>query len=214
LLKEKRRRGFFPAAFGLLRQFAISGAAEARPVVKQNMTDVDHASHLERSAETARQTSAEIAFRLVELASALSLFYRQMEDMEKSISGTVDATERSAVLGATKRLLSVLRSSGFQPDKQNKRRGLPVASAGVAGAVAARQNSLTPREKQVLDLVVGGATSREGAVAINISPRTFEGHRAKIMQKLQAKNVADLVLKGFGRDIAFARTTSAKRGVN
>lgn len=54
-------------------------------------------------------------------------------------------------------------------------------------------DGLTPREAAILALIVQGSTNRAAAVALGISPRTVEFHRANIMLKLSAKNVADLV---------------------
>jgi DNA-binding CsgD family transcriptional regulator len=52
---------------------------------------------------------------------------------------------------------------------------------------------LTVRERQVLDLVSSGTSSKEGALRLEISPRTFEAHRAQVIRKLGARNTADLV---------------------
>jgi DNA-binding CsgD family transcriptional regulator len=52
---------------------------------------------------------------------------------------------------------------------------------------------LTPRERQVLAEVMVGASSKEAGRRLGISPRTVEVHRARIMEKLRAKNAADLV---------------------
>jgi FixJ family two-component response regulator len=52
---------------------------------------------------------------------------------------------------------------------------------------------LTPRERDVLAKIVAGASSKEAALQLGISFRTIEVHRANIMQKLGAKNVADLI---------------------
>jgi DNA-binding NarL/FixJ family response regulator len=52
---------------------------------------------------------------------------------------------------------------------------------------------LTPREHEVLGLIVGGASNKEGAHQLGITTRTFEVHRAHIMEKLGARNAADLV---------------------
>jgi FixJ family two-component response regulator len=52
---------------------------------------------------------------------------------------------------------------------------------------------LTARESSVLTLVIGGSTSREAGLLLGVSPRTVEFHRANIMQKFSARNVADLV---------------------
>jgi DNA-binding NarL/FixJ family response regulator len=53
--------------------------------------------------------------------------------------------------------------------------------------------ALTPREHEVLGLIVGGASNKEGAHRLGITTRTFEVHRAHIMEKLGARNAADLV---------------------
>jgi FixJ family two-component response regulator len=52
---------------------------------------------------------------------------------------------------------------------------------------------LTPREFQVLELIAGGASSKEAGRHLGISPRTIEVHRARVMEKLGAKNTIDLV---------------------
>ncbi|MBO6640541.1 MAG: hypothetical protein JJ913_19660 [Rhizobiaceae bacterium] len=52
---------------------------------------------------------------------------------------------------------------------------------------------LTHRERVVLAQVVKGASSKEAARALNISPRTVEFHRKNIMRKLGARNVVDLL---------------------
>lgn len=52
---------------------------------------------------------------------------------------------------------------------------------------------LTPRERQVLDLVVSGNTNKGVARQLRISERTVEIHRAKVMEKMQAKSLAELV---------------------
>jgi DNA-binding CsgD family transcriptional regulator len=52
---------------------------------------------------------------------------------------------------------------------------------------------LTPREREVLGLITGGASNKEGGHRLGISTRTFEAHRANLMGKFGAKNAADLV---------------------
>jgi len=54
-------------------------------------------------------------------------------------------------------------------------------------------SSLTPRERQVLAEIMAGASNKEAGRTLGISPRTIEVHRARIMEKLSAKNAADLV---------------------
>jgi FixJ family two-component response regulator len=52
---------------------------------------------------------------------------------------------------------------------------------------------LTPRESEVLALFVAGASNKEAGRQLGISPRTIEVHRARIMEKLGAKNIADVI---------------------
>jgi FixJ family two-component response regulator len=57
----------------------------------------------------------------------------------------------------------------------------------------AGRDLLTPRECEVLALIAGGLSNKEAGRELGISPRTIEVHRARIMDKLGAKNAADLV---------------------
>ena len=52
---------------------------------------------------------------------------------------------------------------------------------------------LTPRERQVLQLITNGRSNKEAGRQLGISPRTIEVHRARVMEKLGARNTADLM---------------------
>jgi FixJ family two-component response regulator len=52
---------------------------------------------------------------------------------------------------------------------------------------------LTPREREVLQRISAGASNKEAGRQLGISPRTVEVHRARIMEKIGARNTADLV---------------------
>nr|WP_245310125.1 helix-turn-helix transcriptional regulator [Bradyrhizobium jicamae] len=66
---------------------------------------------------------------------------------------------------------------------------------GQALALESGQKPLTKREREVLSLISEGCSNKQGALRMNISPRTFESHRAEAMRKLGARNTADLVRK-------------------
>jgi two-component system response regulator FixJ len=59
--------------------------------------------------------------------------------------------------------------------------------------VAARVDSLTPREREVLERLVTGRANKVIAYELDISPRTVEIHRARVMEKMQARNLSHLV---------------------
>jgi len=59
--------------------------------------------------------------------------------------------------------------------------------------VAARVEELTSREREVMDLVVVGKATKRIAVDLGISPKTVESHRARIMHKMAADSLAELV---------------------
>ena len=60
-------------------------------------------------------------------------------------------------------------------------------------AVAARVAQLTAREREVMDLVVAGHPNKVIANRLGITVRTVEIHRAKVMDKVQARNLSELV---------------------
>jgi DNA-binding NarL/FixJ family response regulator len=66
---------------------------------------------------------------------------------------------------------------------------------GVMLASESDQKPLTRREREVLALISEGCSNKQGALRMQISPRTFESHRAEAMRKLGARNTADLVRK-------------------
>jgi two-component system, LuxR family, response regulator FixJ len=60
-------------------------------------------------------------------------------------------------------------------------------------ALMERLESLTPREREVLELLVIGHPNKVIAHRLDISPRTVEIHRAHVMEKMQAKSLPELV---------------------
>ena len=60
-------------------------------------------------------------------------------------------------------------------------------------AVAERMSLLTPREHEVMTLVVVGKANKVIAIELSISERTVELHRGRIMKKMQARSLAELM---------------------
>jgi len=100
-------------------------------------------------------------------------------------AGAFDFIEKpfadDALLDSVRRALAQARTRERSPP--------PAAAADVARRIAA----LTPREREVLDHLVRGSPHKVIAYELNISPRTIEVHRARIMQKMEARNLAHLV---------------------
>ena len=59
--------------------------------------------------------------------------------------------------------------------------------------IRTRFDSLTPREKEVLDLVVAGLLNKQIADELGTSELTVKTHRAHVMEKTQAESLANLV---------------------
>src|SRR4029453_6770349 len=59
--------------------------------------------------------------------------------------------------------------------------------------VKARVESLTPREREVMGLVVDGRANKVIAIDLGLSERTVEIHRGNVMEKMGARSVAHLV---------------------
>ncbi|MFN7952329.1 MAG: response regulator transcription factor [bacterium] len=84
-----------------------------------------------------------------------------------------------------------------------------ISKAVVAGYLKRRGDSkkpspydqLTPRERQVLQLIAEGRRNREISSLLHLSIKTVEVHRAHIMDKLKARSIADLVLIAIGKGI-------------
>ena len=60
-------------------------------------------------------------------------------------------------------------------------------------ALRARYDSVTPREQQVMGLLVTGLLNKEIAATLGVSEVTIKVHRSQIMQKMQADSLANLV---------------------
>lgn len=100
-------------------------------------------------------------------------------------SGAADLIEKPF---DAERIIAQVRDALAVHAKRKKDQSDPVVALGQEGA-----SLLTPRERDVLQELVRGASNKEAGRSLGISPRTIEVHRARIMEKLGAKNAADLV---------------------
>jgi FixJ family two-component response regulator len=98
-------------------------------------------------------------------------------------AGAVDflmkPVDREALLGAVRRALS--RDAGERATRARR------------AELSARYAALTPREREVLAGVVAGRLNKQIAAELGTSERTVKGHRARLMEKMGADSLADLV---------------------
>ena len=74
-----------------------------------------------------------------------------------------------------------------------KQAGADARSEAAVLDIAARVESLSPRERQVMEGLVGGLSNKQIAREYDISPRTIEVYRANVMTKMHASSLSELV---------------------
>ena len=72
-------------------------------------------------------------------------------------------------------------------------------------------SSLTPREREVLPLVVSGLLNKQAAAQLGISEVTLQIHRGSIMKKMGAGSLADLVRMAGALEIPITRSRHPQR---
>jgi FixJ family two-component response regulator len=77
--------------------------------------------------------------------------------------------------------------AGIERDRNRRR------EANVVAELQTRFASLTPREREVLTLVITGSPNKQIAARAQLSEMTVKVHRSQIMRKMQAKSLVDLV---------------------
>jgi FixJ family two-component response regulator len=110
---------------------------------------------------------------------------------QADVPSTVKALKRGAVDFLTKpvedeELLAAVRRA-VETDA-----GARTESAGIA-AIRARLDTLTPREREVLEGVVSGKLNKQIAADLGTVEKTIKVHRGRVMEKMQAASLADLV---------------------
>ncbi|MEO5669067.1 MAG: response regulator [Ramlibacter sp.] len=78
-------------------------------------------------------------------------------------------------------------------EKAQARRLASDLNEATANAISAAREKLSDRERQVMELMIRGLHNRNIASELGISPRTVEVHKARVMEKLGARNMVDFV---------------------
>ena len=174
----------------------------------------DHLEIVQLSAARARATDeagAVIARQLNGPLTALLLYMNEIKQhshqfsqapgnrvyLQQVVENALQQTER--VCAMVKRMSA--NHPAPHPDSKSGTESLAARSrdadrkSRVMFASQSGHKPLTRREREVLGLISEGCSNKQGALRMNISPRTFESHRAEAMRKLGARNTADLVRK-------------------
>lgn len=109
--------------------------------------------------------------------------------------GTVDMCRRAFKAGATEFLEKPVDDENLLEAVHNAvREHVRTRQRDAAGRDAReRFGQLSPREREVLSLVVAGLTNKEIGRALSLSPRTVETHRAHLCAKLQVQTLAQMI---------------------
>ena len=110
-----------------------------------------------------------------------------------NVSTSVRALKGGAVDFLQKPVLpeQLLKAVRTAIEMDRRARDVAVARA----AVTKRMEELTPREREVMELLVQGKTSKEIGAALDLSVRTVEGHRGEVLRKMEVSSAAELVRK-------------------
>jgi RNA polymerase sigma factor (sigma-70 family) len=130
----------------------------------------------------------ELQGRLVELGSTVPIvFLTGYAD----VPTTVQAIKAGAEDVLTKPVSSdqLLRAIERAIERQDTARGAKIRLESIRHHLMA----LTPREREVFELVVRGKTNKQIAYELGATERTIKAHRQRVMQKMQVQSLAELV---------------------
>jgi DNA-binding CsgD family transcriptional regulator len=179
--------------------------------VEAPLSELETVRQWSARAGAADDTSAAIARQLNGPLTALLLYMGEIKQhsrqlsqnpedrayLQKIIDNALQQTERVCALvkqiGAADEPQLMAANAKREIEERTGRTGDTGRAQGLMVAMSAGQRPLTKREREVLQLISEGYSNKQGALRMQISPRTFESHRAETMRKLGARNTAELV---------------------
>jgi FixJ family two-component response regulator len=127
--------------------------------------------------------------RLIELGNQLPIvFVTAHGDIPTSVQAIKTGAEDFLTKPVAKEKLLASIDRALARDAQRRAQSAEVA------ALQARVSRLTPREREVFELVVRGRLNKQIAGELGTSERTIKAHRQKVMEKCETRSLAELVL--------------------
>jgi FixJ family two-component response regulator len=135
-----------------------------------------------------RQSGPELQGRLSELGSTLPIVF---------LTGYLDVptTVRTIKAGADDFLTKPVSSEDLLRaiERAMAHHGVARGLKDKLDIIRAHIRKLTPREREVFELVIRGKQNKQIAHALGAAERTIKAHRQRVMEKLQARSLAELV---------------------
>ena len=130
----------------------------------------------------------ELQARLSELGSTLPIVfltgYAEVQTTVRAIkAGAEDVLTKP--VSSEELLDAIERALAHHQEARNQRNRLDVVRAHIA--------KLTPREREVFELVIRGKTNKQVGNTLGATERTIKAHRQRVMEKMQVQSLAELV---------------------
>jgi DNA-binding NarL/FixJ family response regulator len=140
-------------------------------------------------------TGAEAARQILKAAPGIRILMLSMHSEPNYVRTCLDAGARGYLLknAIDLELIDAVRKVAA---------GQQVMDPRLAAAAISAAPELTPRELEVLQLIVNGKSNREIAMILRVSANTVAVHRANLMQTLDIHNTADLVVYAIRNGLA------------
>ncbi len=147
----------------------------------------------------------------LQAAAAIRREFPQVRVIMLSMHSTRDVVEQALRAGASAYLVKDAAITELELAVRAVSRGEVYLSPAVSrqvvagympgGAKRSPDDTLTRRQREILQLIASGKNTKEIARALTLSPKTVEAHRAQIMERLNVRNVANLVMEAVRRGI-------------
>lgn len=170
---------------------AVEKAAKHKP----NIAILDIGMPLLNGVETARQ--------IRKASPATEILILTMHESDDLVQQVVEAGARGYILKdeADRVLIDAVQSLSQHKPFFSTRVSEAAGNTDGSDSAKASRSRLTPREREILQLLAEGKSNKEVANLLNISVNTAEAHRANIMLKLDFHSLAELVMYAIRNNI-------------